>query len=355
MISPVAHVGEMASYELAALQDLEAISLAQNESAFPMSPAAVTAGRSALEQSTLYPDPDWSSLRQSIANNHKLDPSGILCGAGSMELIGCIIRAYAGPGDTVVGTEYGYAFVATAANQACAIHIKAKEGNLTVSVDEILSTIDKTTKIVFVCNPGNPTGTLIPNEDILRLRSTMPDNVLLVIDQAYAEFADHHQHPQEVFQLAARGDTVVLRTFSKAYGLAGTRVGWGYFPSNILLEARKLLNPNNVSITSQAMATAAMDDQEHMASVVTKTTTIRDKFTHAIRNLGVHVPTSHTNFALLQFDSPQTAQRIDEALKRNKLILRSMGGYGLSNCLRATICKQPTMDRVVAVIKGELQ
>ena len=271
-----------------------------------------------------------------------------------MELIGCIIRAYAGNGDSVVGTEYGYAFVETAAKQTQATYVKAPEDDLTVSVDEILPTINNTTKIVFVCNPGNPTGTLVPNEDVLQLRSKMPDNVLLVVDQAYAEFSDHVQDPQEVFQLATRSDTIVLRTFSKAYGLAGARVGWGYFPSRVLPEVRKLLNPNNVSITSQAIATAAMNDQEYMASVVTETAEIRNKFTDSIRSLGVRVPPSYTNFALLQFDSPQIAHRIDEALKRNGLILRSMGGYGLSDCLRVTICNQSTMDRVATIIKNEL-
>ncbi|MEX0305581.1 MAG: histidinol-phosphate transaminase, partial [Leisingera sp.] len=257
MIRAVPHVAAMAPYALADLGGEGVISLAQNESAFAASPAAIAAGKAVLEQMPLYPDPEWPELRAAVAEVHGLDPAKILCGAGSMELIGCLIRAFAGPGDRVLGTDYGYAFVSSASAQVQADYVKARERELTVSVDDILAAVTPQTRIVFVCNPGNPTGTLIPNSEILRLRAGLSTDVLLVVDQAYAEFADADNDPAEVFALVDRGDTVVMRTLSKAYGLAGARAGWGYFPLEIAGEVRKLLNPNNISIPSQAMAAAA--------------------------------------------------------------------------------------------------
>ncbi|WP_291730621.1 histidinol-phosphate transaminase [Leisingera sp. F5] len=354
MIRAVPHVAAMAPYALADLGGAGTISLAQNESAFAASPAAIAAGKAVLDQMPLYPDPEWPELRAAVAEVHGLDPARVLCGAGSMELIGCLIRAFAGPGDRVLGTDYGYAFVSSASAQVQADYVKARERDLTVSVDDILAAMTPQTRIVFVCNPGNPTGTLIPNAEILRLRAGLPANVLLVVDQAYAEFADAMNDPAEIFALADRGDTVVMRTLSKAYGLAGVRAGWGYFPPEIAGEVRKLLNPNNISIPSQAMAAAAMQDQAHMRDVVAKTAIIRDGFAEGCRALGLEVPQSCTNFALMRFASPEQAQAADAALREQKLLMRGMGGYGLHDCLRATICSQQIMDRALAVLKGVL-
>ncbi len=351
MIRPVSYVGAMGAYALADLGGEGTVSLAQNESAFPASPFAVAVGQAALADLTLYPDPEWPDMRAAIAGVHGVDPARVLCGAGSMELIGCLIRAFAGPGDQVLGTQYGYAFVASATAQAQAKYVAAPEVDLTVSVDAVLAAVTPATRIVFVCNPGNPTGTLIPNTEITRLRNALPGDVLLVVDQAYAEFADAANDPTEVFGLADRGDTVITRTFSKAYGLAGARAGWGYFPTDIARELRKLLNPNNISIASQAAAAAAMRDQAHMRDVVAKTATIRDRFAQDCRDLGLIVPDSHTNFVLIHFASTEQAQQADAALRAEKLLMRGMGGYGLSDCLRATICDTPVMDRCLAVLR----
>ena len=354
MIRPVPHVGAMGAYALADMGRANTISLAQNESGFPASPSAIAAGQSVMGQMPLYPDPEWSELRGAIAQVHGLNPENILCGAGSMELIGCLIQAYAGLGDRVLGTDYGYAFASSAAAQVQANYVKAREVDLSVSVDEILNAVTPQTRIVFLCNPGNPTGTLIPNTDILRLREGLAGDVLLVVDQAYGEFSDASEGPAEIFDLVARGDTVVLRTFSKAYGLAGARVGWGYFPPKIAHEIRKLLNPNNISIPSQAAATAAMRDQTHMRDVVIKTAAIRDQFAAEMRALGLEVPESQTNFVLIRFASVNAAQRVDAALRAKNLLLRGMAGYGLGDCLRATVYSPDIMARVATIIKGEL-
>ncbi|NOD97759.1 aminotransferase class I/II-fold pyridoxal phosphate-dependent enzyme [Ruegeria sp. HKCCD6228] len=354
MIRPVPYVGAMGAYTLADPNGAGTISLAQNESAFPASPAAVAAGQAALADLALYPDPEWAEMRSAIAEVHRLDPARILCGAGSMELIGCLIRAFAGPGDQVLGTQYGYAFVASATAQAQAEYVAAPEVDLTVSVDALLAAVTPATRIVFVCNPGNPTGTLIPNDEIVRLRSDLPGDTLLVVDQAYAEFADATNDPAQIFALVDRSDTVITRTCSKAYGLAGARAGWGCFPSEISGEVRKLLNPNNISIASQAAAAAAMRDQAHMRNVVARTAEIRDRFAQECRELGLSVPESHTNFVLIRFASTAQAQRADTALRAERLMMRGMGGYGLSDCLRATICAPEVMDKARDILKGAL-
>ncbi|WP_419904457.1 pyridoxal phosphate-dependent aminotransferase [Kiloniella sp.] len=354
MITAVPHVEAMAAYALADLGGDKMISLAQNESAFPASPTALEVGRTVMDNMSLYPDPEWLTLRRAISEVHALDTAKILCGSGSMELIGCLIRAFVGSGDQVLGTEFGYAYVASATAQVRAKYVKAPEFDFTVSVDSILGAVTPETKIVFVCNPGNPTGTLIDNTELIRLRDSLPDNILLVIDQAYAEFSDDivGNDPNVIFDLVNRGDTVVLRTFSKAYGLAGARVGWGYFPTHIAGEVRKLLNPNNISTVSQEVAAAAMRDQAHMKEIVRKTAAIRDDFSHKVRGLRFEIPESRTNFILIRFADTEEAQQADQALRDNSLLMRGMSGYGLSNCLRATICEEAVMKRAFTVLEG---
>lgn len=344
MIAAVPHVAAMAGYALADLDQPGLVSLAQNESAFPPSQRAIAAGQLALADARLYPDPDCRDLRDAIAAVHDIDAGRILCGAGSMELIGCLIRAFAGKGHDVLGTEHGYLFAATAAVQAQARYRAAPEADLTVSVDAILSAVTERTRIVLVCNPGNPTGTRIANAELLRLRDALPGDTLLVIDQAYGEFDD--QDPAPVFDLVARGDTVVLRTLSKAYALAGARVGWGLFPEAVGHETRKLLNPNNISTMGQAMARAAMEDEAHMRKVVARTTAIRDQFASRLRTAGFTVPASHTNFVLIGFADADAASAADRHLRDAGFALRGVTGYGLPHCLRATIADDDVMTRV---------
>ncbi len=350
MIAPRPHVAAMRPYALAELGNADTISLAQNESAFPPSPRALTAAREAMADLQLYPDPDWSDLRYAISDVHDLEAAQILCGAGSMELIAALLRAYAGPGDRIFGSEYGYAFAATAAQQVEADYLMVEECDFRVSAETLLERVGKGAKILFLCNPGNPTGTLLESGEVRRLRSELPANVLLVVDEAYGEFAEQ----QPLFDLVLRGDTVVLRSFSKAYGLAGARVGWGYFPAEIAVQVRKLLNPNNVSLASQAAAAAAVRDQASMRETVSETARVRTDFAGGLRSLGLTVPESRTNFVLIGFASAAEAAAADAVLRREGLLLRAMAGYGLPQCLRATIGQEAVMQRCLAVLKGFL-
>ncbi|MEM9626620.1 MAG: histidinol-phosphate transaminase [Pseudomonadota bacterium] len=348
MIHAVSHVAAMAPYALADAAVPGMRSLAQNESAFPPSPAALEAGRKAADQSMLYPDPDWTELRAAISEVYAVTAGNILIGAGSMELISGLMCAFTGPGDAVLGSAHGYLFVATASQQTGANYRTAPEPNVTLSVDHVIAAITPDVRIVFVCNPGNPTGTSVPNAEIVRLREELSDNVLLVVDQAYAEFDEQDARP--ILDLVERGDTVVLRTLSKAYGLAGARVGWGLFPEPIGREVRKLLNPNNVSMVSQAMAVGALYDQAYMKRIVANTADIRERFSARLTAGGYLISPSHTNFVLIPFAMARAASEANDLLRREGYMLRGLGGYDLPHCLRATIAEEEVMDAVADIL-----
>ncbi len=347
-LKAAAHIEAMSAFALANFGGYDQPTLAQNESAFPPSPKAITAGQDAIARSHLYPDPDWTVLREAIEQAYGVERELILCGAGSMDLISCTIAAFAGLGDEVLATAYAYNFAASATARANAVYVKVAERDFVVSVDSILAAVTPATRIVFVCNPGNPTGTRIRNAELLRLRAALRGDVLLVIDQAYGEFDD--QDPQPVFALVARGDTVVLRSLSKAYGLAGARVGWGLFPPEVAAEVRKLQNSNQVTTPSLAMAVAAIEDQAYMRETVARTAAIRDRFAQDLRAAGYGVPESRTNFVLIRFPDGAATLTADAALRDAGIILRSLDGYGLTDCLRATVGPQDMMDRALRIL-----
>ncbi len=351
MIEANRHIAAMAPYalpDLGAAAGTRPVTLAQNESVLPPSPRAVAAGRAALASSHLYPDPDWTELRTAIAEVYGVDPAGILCGAGSMELIACLARCYAGPGRRVLSSQYGYAFFRSVTLAVDAAFDQAAEVDLTLSVDNLLASVRQDTRIVFVANPGNPSGTHVARAELERLRDGLGEDVLLVIDEAYGEFAD--APGQATFDLVGRGNTVVLRTLSKAYGLAGLRVGWGLFPSSVADEMRKLLNPNNISAASEATAAAALRDQDYMRAICIETAARRDSFAAALRALGLAVPSSHTNFVLIGFTDSEAAASADRALRAQGILMRGMAGYGLTHCLRATIGSESDMQRALETL-----
>ncbi|MGB1012121.1 MAG: pyridoxal phosphate-dependent aminotransferase [Thiolinea sp.] len=347
------HVTAMASYALADLSiptGKKRIMLAQNESLRPPAPGIAAAVSSAVTEAQFYPDADWQALRTTIADVHGVNAQQILCGAGSMELIDALMRTYAGPGRRILTTQYAYAFIRTMAQVTQAELDLVDEVDFTVSVDHLLAAVQDETRVVFVANPGNPTGTRIGRAEILRLRAELPESVLLVVDEAYGEFADALNEP--VFDLVEQGNTVVLRTFSKAYGLAAMRAGWGLFPPDIAGQIRKLMNPNNISAAGQAVATAAMQDQAYMRETVALTMEIRQRFADDMRSLGLRVPTSYTNFVLVQFSSLAQAQQAEQALRAEGILVRGMGGYGLGDCLRMTIGKAEEMQQVTDILRA---
>ncbi|NNE21482.1 MAG: aminotransferase class I/II-fold pyridoxal phosphate-dependent enzyme [Rhizobiales bacterium] len=351
MIRARPHVAAMDAY---ALPDVSApagkrlISLALNESALPPSPNAIAAGSKALASGQLYAAEGWSDLRDAIAEVHDLNREDILCSGGSMALIETTMRCFAGPGDRVLASQYSYAFLRVAALAAGAEYAAAPEVDFTVSIDALLAAVQPATRIVCLVNPGNPTGTRIPYSEIVRLRDSLDDDVLLLIDEAYGEFTD--QPAERTFELTERGNTVVLRTFSKVYALAGMRVGWGIYPAALRREMLKLLGGNTVSVAAEAAAAAAMRDQAYMRGVCNETSRRRQRFVAQLRDLGFDVPESHTNFALIRFASAEAAGRADRMLRAEGYVLRGMGLYALPDCLRATIGDAKDMDAVAGLL-----
>lgn len=345
------HIARMAPYTLADFDipiGQKLISLAQNESLRPPSPKVSEAIGDGIQQLALYPDPDWTELRSTLSRLHSIAADRILCGAGSMELIQCLAHTWLDSTATVVTTRYAYAFINTVAQYTGAkIHHVAEE-SFTVSVDNIVAAADENTTMVFLANPGNPTGTRIARDEIRRLRKQLADDTLLVIDEAYSEFSDQLDDP--LFDLTDTTRTVVLRTFSKAYGLAGARVGWGLFEASIGEQVRKLLNPNNISVLSQLAAICCARDQDYMQETCRQTAQLRDSLTDAIKGAGLAPPVSHTNFVLLPFGSADDASRIDRLLRDQGMVMRNMAGYGLPHCQRLTIASETDMAAVQATL-----
>ena len=338
MIAPHDYIDKMSPYALAKLDPppgKSLMSLSQNESLRPPSPRAIAAATKALQNCALYPDPDWHDLRHGLAQLHGIDADGILCGNGSLDLIGCLARAYTGPGRAVLIPEHAYPFFRTAAQMAHARIDTATERGTTVCVEALLKAVREDTALVCVANPGNPTGTRIPGTELRRLRAGLPETTLLVIDEAYGEFADHLSEP--VFDMVAGGSTIILRTFSKAYGLAGMRVGWGLFPADMAGTLRKVMNPNGVTLASQAAAMAALADQDHMRETCALTAELKDFAVLRLGQLGLHVQPSHTNFVLIELEDADAARQADATLRREGIFLRGQGGAGLGHCLRMTI------------------
>lgn len=352
MIRPVPHVAAMSPYALASLSPpmgKPLVSLSQNESLRPPSPRAIEAAAKVLQMGHLYPDPDWSELRFALAKIHGISAQNILCGNGSMDLIVALTQTFANEHNAVLAPAHAYPFFKTAAQIARARFDTAPEDGGQVSVPALLAAIQPDTRIVFVANPGNPTGTRIPRADLVRLRDNLPGNVLLVIDEAYGEFADHLDEP--VFDLVKRGNTVILRTFSKAYGLAGMRVGWGLFPPEIAVQIRKVMNPNNISIAGQAAAAAALEDQAYMRETCELTADLRDRFRSRLQLAGFDVPESFTNFVLIRFADADAASGADRVLRDEGVFLRPQTGAGLANCLRATIGGQSDLNVAADILE----
>ncbi|MEM7301818.1 MAG: histidinol-phosphate transaminase [Pseudomonadota bacterium] len=346
------HIAASAAYQLADLSPPDGfplISLSQNESLRPPSPRVEDAVIAATRKSHLYPDPDWTELRTAISHLHEVPFEQLLCGNGSLEVIDALARTFAGPERAVLAPAHAYPFFRTATRLAEARFDTAKENNLTADVDALLASVQPDTGIVFIANPGNPTGTRISKSELLRLRQGLREDVLLVIDEAYGEFADHLD--EFCFEMVAEGNTVVTRTFSKAHGMAGFRVGWGLFPDEISQEVRKVLNPNNISAIAQAAAVAAISDQPYVHQTCEMVAAIRRSATDDLRGAGFSVADSFTNFVLIDFGSEAKARHADEHMRSKGIFLRGQGGVGLPHMLRMTIGPKVDVRNAIDALK----
>jgi len=331
----------------------DVIKLSSNENPAGPSPAAIEALHKSAYGLHRYPSTDHASLRGAIADHHGLDMDRIICGVGSDEVISFLCYAYAGVGDEVIHTEHGFAMYRISALAAGATPVEVAEVDRVVSVDNILAACTKKTKLVFIANPGNPSGTFLSDAEVQRLAEGLPAHVLLVLDGAYAEFVDGFDGGAALIE--QRDNVVMTRTFSKLYGLGGLRVGWGYGPKAVIDVLNRLRGPFNLSAPALVAAEAAIKDVEYAKKCAADNARMRSWITTALNDIGVHTDQSFANFVLARFDSAETADDCDAYLKSKGLIVRKTAGYKIANGLRITIGDEAACRRVVHAIAQFLE
>lgn len=318
------------------------IKLSSNESALGASPKAMQAYKEAAENLHRYPDGGATMLREAIGQTYNLNPEQIVCGAGSDELIALLIHAYAGRGDEVLYSQYGFLMYPISALKVGATPVKAPEKNYRTDVDALLASVTDNTRIVFVANPNNPTGSYISRDEVLRLRNGLPQHVLLVIDSAYAEFVgkDDYTAGEDIVDLG--DNTVMTRTFSKIYGLSALRIGWAYCPPSIIEVLHRLRGPFNVSDPAIKAAAAVVQDTEFTSEARHYNDTWLAWMDKHIKALGLTVYPSVANFLLVEFpkDPAKDSQAANQFLHDEGIIVRDVQSYDLPQCLRITIGRE---------------
>lgn len=332
--------------------------LSANENPYGCSPKAVDAITAHAADVFRYPQGGAHTLRASLGDTYDIEPDRIVCGSGSDELIQLLVRAYAGPGDEVLYPENAFAVYGLAARQAGAIPVPVTETNLTADVDLLLSRVTGATRIVFLANPNNPTGTALSASEIAHLHAGLPGNVLLVLDVAYAEYAANGLPAgyDDGFALACTAQNVViLRTFSKAYGLAGLRLGWAYAPDAVIDTVNRIRAPFNVNALALAAAQAALQDQDFIARSVRDNALQRARLEVLLTDLGVLAAPSVGNFVLMRCPGGAgfTAADIDRALQRAGIVVKPLaGGYpNLEDSLRITVGQKAAIDTIIDTLR----
>ena len=355
MISPRPALLELAAYVGGASRIEGAnrvVKLSSNEGAFGPPPGAMRAHAEAASSLHRYPDGGSEALRAAIGRAHGIDPARIVCDTGSDPIFSLLALAYGGPGTELLMSEHGFSIYATAATKAGMQVVRAPERALTTDVDALLARVTPATRMVMIANPNNPTGTFIPAGEVERLRRDLPSDVLMVLDAAYAEYlADPSYEPG--LRLASETDnTVMTRTFSKAYGLGGARLGWAYGPAPVIAMLNRIREPFGVNIAVQAAGIAALAEAGWVEHVREHNTRERDRLSGALAGLGLCVWPSATNFVLVDLGSPVRAEAADAHLRSRGLIVRNVASYGLPSCLRITIGTTEEVDLVIEAFEG---
>lgn len=329
------------------------VKLSANENPLGTSPKALAARGQAVMPS-LYPDPDSNALRQALGRLHGIDPARIVCGTGSGELLTVAASAFAGPGDEVLYVRYGFSLYDIAARRCGATPVEATDADYGTDVDALLGLVNERTRVVFLANPNNPTGSFLPQDELARLHAGLPGNVLLVLDQAYAEYVEPEDDDGGLALAAQHPNVLVTRTFSKAYGLAGERVGWGTGAPELIAALNRLRGPFNLNNTAQATTLAAVEDQAFVEQTRRHNTAERTRFVAAIESLGNHglraVP-SEANFVLVLFEGKLTGEAAYKGLAERGYITRWLPGQGLPHGVRITIGTREQMDAIAAALR----
>jgi histidinol-phosphate aminotransferase len=326
----------------------DVLKLSSNENPFGPSPAAVAAFAAAAPLLHRYPPTDHAALRAAIGAVEGLDPARIICGVGSDEILSLICQAYAGPGDEVVYPEHGFSMYRISALGAGARPVVAPERDRRVDVAALLAATGPRTRLVFLANPGNPTGTALSAAELAVLADGMPESAILVIDGAYAEYADEGDLAAHL--AATRANVVMTRTFSKIHGLGGLRIGWGFGPAEVIGVLDRIRGPFNLSGPALAAAEAAMRDTAHRAFCKAETARLRGWLAARLAECGVASDPSQANFVLARFADAAEAGGADAHLRASGIIVRRVAGYGFPEALRITIGREEDCARVAAAI-----
>jgi histidinol-phosphate aminotransferase len=332
------------------------IRLASNESALGPSPKALAAYHAAAPDMFRYPDGHSTALRQAIARHHGIEVERIVCGLGSDDIIHLLAEAYAGEGDEVIYSKHGFSIYPIVAMTVGATPIAAPEKNLTFDVDAVLKLVTPKTKLVFIANPNNPTGTFVTRQELTRLHAGLPKSVMLVVDAAYAEFVTRNDYDSGI-ELASREPNVVMtRTFSKIYAMGGLRLGWSYASAAVADVLNRIRGPFNVNIAAQAAGVAALDDVASTDRAREHNDIWRPWFQNELKALGIETTPAVANFVLARFPAaPKDANAAWDFLRGRGILVRKVAVYHLPEHLRITIGTEDEMRAVVAALKEFLR
>jgi histidinol-phosphate aminotransferase len=332
-----------------------AIKLSSNENALKASPKAIEAYTNYNREISRYADGSCNLLRQGLAERNNIESENIVCGAGSDEIIALLTAAFAGVGDEVIYSEHGFLMYPISAKRVGAKAVVAKEINLKTDVGAVLSAITDKTRVIFIANPNNPTGSYLNQGEIEALITNTPKHILIVLDHAYDEFAEMADYPNALELVKKYPNVVVTRTFSKIYGLASLRIGWCYSSPYVAEILNKIRGPFNVSGAAQAAAEAALTDEEFLQKSKSHNKKwLKIFFEELEKNQKIVAHPSITNFILLDFGSEESCQKANEKLLEAGIILREMTAYKLPNCLRATIGTDEENTKLLNILNNEL-
>lgn len=336
----------------AAPAGIKLIKLSSNETPLGPSPHAIAAFKGLADRLELYPDGSATRLREAIAAKFGLDPVRLICGSGSDELLSLITTAFMGPGDEGIYSEYGFLVYPIAIRAAGGRPVAVREKNLTADVDAMLAAVTPRTRIVYLANPNNPTGTYLPFDEVKRLHAGLPPHVLLVLDAAYAEYVRRNDYASGLELVATSDNVVMTRTFSKIYGLANLRLGWMHGPAHVIDALNRIRGPFNVNGAALEAGIAAIADDAHLGKAIEHNDRWLPWMSAELTSLGLDVTPSVGNFVLVHFPGTKgkTAPAADAFLTQKGLILRRMDAYGLPGALRLTIGNEAANRAVVAAL-----
>ncbi len=326
--------------------------LCYNEGAFGPSPKALEAAKAVLAQSHRYPDINYTDIRKAIASKYNLDAGRIVMGVGSDELITVLVNGYVKQGDEVIISQYGFSLYEVATKLVGGKPVFVPENDLRMDLNAILNAVTPRTRMVFIANPNNPTGDCISRSDIHAFLRELPDDIIFVYDAAYAEYIDDEDYSGGFEFVGEEGRVVVLRTFSKIYGLGGLRVGYSYASKAITACMNLVRKPFNVSRVGEAAAIAALGDDEFVKKSRIHNVIWRENLFNALIEFGTRPYDSKGNFVLTRFKSPALAAAMNNHLKTNSILVRPMAGYGLPDCLRFTVGQEHEMLALFAALKS---